>query len=409
MRIAFISQYFFPESFSNNEITKDLVKRSHDVDVITCVPNYPEGVFFPGYSNSSRRSEEWHGVMVHRARTVARGKSSISLLTNYIVFVIFGTWQARKLARSQCPDVSFVSMPSPLTQALVGVYLKKFHAVPLVYWVQDIWPESATHTLGLKHPFIVRPLTALCGWLYRQADLIMTQSAAFQPMIARFGAPDEKIEIFPNTAPDTFARIPQDDIEDAARLDIPDGLRVMFAGNIGESQDFDTLIDTATLLKKSGQVVQWIIVGSGRDMARVQQRIQDEELTESFHFLGRFPEAKMPELFAQADALLVSLRRSDIFALTVPYKIQSYMACGKPILASLDGEGARIVTQANAGLAVPAQSPALFYDAICAFFALSDEERHAFGDNGLAYFQKHYSAKVLYDRLEKALTRVSKR
>ena len=159
MRIAYISQYFYPEQFSNNALARSLVDKGHDVDVITCVPNYPEGVFTDGYSNKTRREDDWCGVRIHRAWTIARGQRAIQLIANYLAFVVTGIWTARKVARKHRPDISFVSMPSPVFQALVGIYLKRRFKVPLVYWVQDIWPESATYSLNLRSPVIIKPLT----------------------------------------------------------------------------------------------------------------------------------------------------------------------------------------------------------------------------------------------------------
>lgn len=171
MHIAFVTQYFYPEQFSNNSIASWLSSEGHDVDVFSCVPNYPGGTFFEGYSNRQRREEEWQGVHIHRTRTVARGESSIRLALNFLTYPIAAAFTMRRALKGQKPDVSFVSMPSPLTQALAGLWLRFRKGTPCVYWVQDIWPESLLVTLGLKSPLVVRPLMALCGWIYRRADL----------------------------------------------------------------------------------------------------------------------------------------------------------------------------------------------------------------------------------------------
>ncbi|WP_421699511.1 glycosyltransferase family 4 protein [Ancylobacter sp.] len=401
MRIAFISQYFFPEQFSNTAIARDLVARGHQVHVFTCVPNYPAGVFFEGYSNALRREENWEGMRISRVYTFPRGKTAAALLLNFLAFPVAASWTlSRRLAPAA--DVSFVSMPSPLLQAFAGLFLRWRTGTPCVYWVQDIWPESVTYTLGIHNRAVVGLLNALCGWLYRRADIVMIQSAAFHSMIARFGVPEERIRLLPNTAPDSYVPMAPQDAPEYAGIVPQDGFRLMFAGNIGESQDFDTLIAAAGLLRARYDL-RWVIVGSGRDQARAQKLIAERGLKDRFHFLGRFPETEMPKLFAHADAMLVSLKDIPIFSLTVPYKVQCYMACGKPILASLSGEGARIIEEAEAGLAVPAGRPEALADAITRMMDTDPEARAAYADNGRRYFEAHYSPEQVYGALECAL------
>lgn len=398
MHIVLISQYFFPEQFSNNAIARELVKRGHAVEAVTCVPNYPAGTFFPGYSNAERREENWEGVSIHRARTVARGKSALSLLANYLVYPLAASWTMFRKLRKR-PDVSFVSMPSPLLQALAGIVLKWRTGTPCVYWVQDIWPESATYTLNIRNPLIVRALNALCGWIYRQADLILVQSAGFPDMIARFGVPQDRIRVFPNTAPDTYRPVSSGDAPEQKSLVPQTGFRLMFAGNIGESQDFDTLIGAALRLKARTDLT-WVIVGSGRDEERVRRKIAELDIESAFVFVGRHPEESMPYFFAHADALIVSLKDTPIFSLTVPYKVQCYLACGKPIVAALNGEGARIVREAGAGMVAPASDPEALAAAIAEMMDAGEEARQAMGRSGRAYFDAHYAASIVYGKLE---------
>lgn len=401
MRIAFISQYFYPEQFSNNAIARDLVRRGHEVHAFPCVPNYPVGRFFEGYSNRKRREEHWEGVRISRAFTMPRGRNALSLIANYITYPIAASWTMLRKLR-QRPDVSFVSMPSPLFQAFAGIFLRWRTGTPCVYWVQDIWPESATYTLGLHNRLIVGLLKAVCGWLYRQADIVMVQSAAFQDIIMRFGVPSERIRVLPNTAPESYFPLFPEQAQDYARLVPLRGFRLMFAGNIGESQDFDTIIAAAALLRER-EDLHWLIVGSGRDEERVKRLVAKSGLNDRFHFLGRHPEEEMPKFFAHADAMLVSLKDIPIFALTVPYKIQSYMACAKPIIASLNGEGARIVNESGAGFAVAAGRPQALAEAILRMMTTDPASRASYAANSRSYFEANYSSAKIYGDLERAL------
>jgi len=406
MKIALISQYFYPETFSNNEIAKYLVSQGHAVDAICCVPNYPAGVFFSGYSNQVRRSEVWEGVNIFRVRTVPRGSKSWQLLLNYLFYPFAAIWTFLTCARTQY-SVSLVSMPSPLSQAFAGVYLKYVRGVPLVYWVQDIWPESAVYTLDIKSPFLIRPLSWICGWLYRRADLILVQSEAFPDMITRFRVPLDRISTFPNTAPESYQPLPRGTPPEPIR-DLPSTkFRVMFAGNIGESQDFDTLLDAAKIVRKHKEI-QFIIVGSGRDLERVQKRVEQEGLQDCVFFLGRHPEEEMPNYFSQADVMLVSLKDNPIFSLTVPYKLQCYLACGKPVIASLKGEGARILNLANAGISVDPEQPQALSDAILKLSNMSKHHLTTLGFNGRSYFNEIYNKQIVFGKLERDLKSISR-
>ncbi len=245
-------------------------------------------------------------------------------------------------------------------------------------------------------------LNKICGWLYRRVDIMLVQSAAFHQMMTRFGIPSERIRVLPNTAPDGYQPYTAAEASKFADRVPANGFRLMFAGNIGESQDFDTLIAAADILRDRDDL-HWLIVGSGRDEARVRRLIEEKHLEARFTFLGRHPEEAMPKLFAHADAMLVSLKDIPIFALTVPYKVQCYMACGKPIIGSINGEGARIIDEAKAGLTANASKPAELASAIRQMMEMSSDERGRFAANARQYYEENFSTDKVYADLEKAL------
>lgn len=400
MKVLFISQYFFPEQMSNNNLAKQLAARRHQVSVYTAVPNYPAGEFFEGYSNSERRTDTWEGVDIWRGRTVARGKGRLQLIVNYMVFPL--TVGLKVILGKGKPDIIFVSQLSPILMVIPGIFQKWKTGTGLVYWVQDLWPESATYTLGVRNKLVVGLLESLCGYLYRQADIVLVQSAAFRQKMLQFGVPDDRIRVLPNTAPQSYRPLALAEAPEYNDCIPQDGFRLMFAGNIGESQDFDTIIHAAELLRDCDEL-HWVIVGSGRDEERVRRVIAERGLGERFYFLGRFPEDEMPKLFAHADAMLVSLKNTPIFGLTVPYKVQCYLACGKPVLASLNGEGARIISESGAGIAVDAERPELLAGAIRQMLNESPDQRDRFGKAARRYFDQNYAADIVYEKLESAL------
>lgn len=401
LSVVFVSQYFFPEQFSVNAMVEDLVQRGHQLTVLTGVPNYGRASFFDGYSNRECRDEDWRGARVLRAWSVARGKSKLRLLLNYLTFPITGTWMAYRRFH-QRPDVIFVSLLSPVFQALPAIFLSWYHRAPLVYWVQDIWPESVIHTLHLRNRFAISVLTAVCRWIFVRADMVLVQSEAFPPMVTRFGVPADRIHVLPNTAPQMYQPLDAASAPQICDLMPKAGFTLMFAGNIGESQDFDTLLDVACLLRDR-KAVHWVIIGSGRDLDRVRAKVAELGLEDQFHLLGRYPEEDMPRFFSQADALIVSLRENDIFNLTVPYKIQCYMACGKPILAAISGEGARVIKQSAGGIVVRPSQPAEMAEAIRLLMDLSLDARQNMGRQARTYFDRHYKRDLVYGDLERWL------
>lgn len=406
MKISFISQYFFPEQFSNNSIARHLVSLGCEVKATVCVPNYPAGIFFDGYSNSERRRETWEGIEIERVRTIPRGKSTLSMMGNYLGYVFAAS--LRVLLSGDRPDVIFVSEPSPVTQILPAVLQRLRTGAPIVCWVQDIWPESATLTLGTDSPLIVKPLGWLSSWLYRKPDLVLIQSPAFRPMLERFGIPPAKICVFPNTAPDGFEPLNPTDAPAQAALVPQSGFRVMFSGNIGESQDFDVIVSAAERLRKCSDL-SWVIVGSGRDMTRVKALVEEKGLSDRFFFLGRHPEARMPLFFAHADALIVTLKDLPIFALTVPYKVQCYLACGRPVIAALAGEGRRTIETARAGLVSAPGDPDALATSVKRMMDMNEAKRREYGANARTFFEENYAASQVYDLLEDWLLKIRKK
>lgn len=399
LNIVLISQYFHPEPFSNSVIALDLHRRGHLVRVVTGVPNYGRPAFFEGYSNRHRRHEDWGGIKVYRARSVARKTGKARLIANYLTFPLTATWTVLTKLRSHKPDVIFVSIPSPPFQILPGIVLKWLHGVPMVVWVQDLWPDTAVHVLNLRSGLGLGLLNFVCRWLHRRADLLLAQSPAMVPLLQEQGISLGRIRVLPNTAPETFRPMNPEEAPLEGALLPSDAFRIVFTGNLGESQALDIVIDAAEKLKHHDRI-RWILIGSGRDEARLRERVEALGLSDRVVFLGRHPEERMPKFIAHAQALLVSLRDTPVFQLTVPYKLQGYMACGKPILAALAGEGARIVREARCGLVVPPEDSASLALAVEELMATDEQARRDMGAAARAWFLEHYSAERVFANLE---------
>lgn len=396
MKILVVTQYFWPENFKINDLSIGLKERGHEVVILTGKPNYPEGSFYPGYSFSGRRIEFWNGIKICRTPLFSRGSGrAVPLFLNYFSFAFFASLKVFFLKEKF--DCILVYQPSPITVGIPAIVAKFRFKAPIYFWVQDLWPESLSAAGGITNKLVLWGMNQLTKTIYKYSFKILVQSKGFTSYITKQGVSSGKIVYFPNYA-ESFYKIEEKEGEYLNML--PVGFKIMFAGNIGEAQSFNTLVEAAKILDKEKLPVKWVILGDGRMKAQVSEKIREYKLETCFFLLGSYPSEKMPFFFSCADALIVSLKKNAIFALTIPAKIQSYLACGKPIIGSLDGEGARIINEAKVGFASQSEDSVALAHAIREMFQLPDSERKTFGENARVYFEQEFEREKLLNRFE---------
>ena len=398
MRILVISQYFWPENFRINDLTKGLLERGHQVTVLTGIPNYPDGKFFEGYGFSLNRSENYMGAQVFRVPLVPRGSGgSLRLILNYFSFAFFSCLLAPYLCRGKY-DVIFVFEPSPITVGLPARVMRVLRRAPVLFWVQDLWPESLSATGAINNRRVLKGVRQLVKFVYRGCDRILVTSRAYFPSVIAHGAKSSLIRYFPQSVEELYKPLTLD--ENAPELKIlPEGFRVIFAGNIGVAQSFETIISAAEKLKNVSDI-KFIIIGDGRKRQWVEDEIGKRGLEKTVHLVGRYPLESMPRFFSLADALLVTLKKDPIFSLTIPGKLQSYFACGKTVIAALDGEGARIITEAGAGIVCASEDAEGLATAVMKMYQATKAQREAMGKAGLDYYNAHFNRERLISQLE---------
>ena len=406
MKVLIITQYFWPENFRINDLAEGLRDRGHQVSVLTGKPNYPSGKYFSGYGFFKRNKDSYKDLTVIRVPVIPRGPgTALRLVLNYLSFAAFASLLAPLRCREKV-DVIFVFEPSPVTVGLPALVLKKIHRAPILFWVQDLWPESLSATNMVRSAWILRQVKRLVRYIYAGCDRILVQSRAFVEPIQRLGVDARKIEYFPNSAEELYRPVsPLPGTAECATL--PEGFRVMFAGNIGAAQDFETILAAAEKLKSCADI-HWVVLGDGRMAGWVKKEVSRRGLNGAVHLLGHHPIETMPRFFALADVMLVTLRRDPIFSLTIPSKVQSYLACARPIVAALDGEGARIIREAGAGVAVPAQDADRLAEAVLGLYRMPKAEREAMGASGRAYYLANFERNLLLDRLDGWLRALNK-
>lgn len=405
MKILVISQYYWPESFKINDLTKELVSRGHDVTVYTSLPNYPFGRFFEGYSFfKGPYYEEKDGVKIIRIPQPARGKNKgVKLIFNYLFYGFVGALLAPFRLKKDF-DCIFIYGLSPIFLAIPGIVLKKLWKIPTYFWVTDLWPESLEAAGITRNKSIIYPIRKLTNWIYKNCDKILTTSVGFIEEIKKQGIDKEKLIFWPQWAEPIFNKSnKKNDYEDDQ---FPKGkFVILFAGNIGTSQDMPTIVRAAEILKRSDRIAI-VIVGDGLALKECKDLAKKNELKNIF-FIGRKPLETMPYYFSKSDVLLVSLVDTFLFSITIPSKIQTYLVSKKPILASLNGEGGKLISDWKAGVQVNASSPHDLASAILNLSKMDSGSLREMGEHAYSCYKNLFDREKLITQLEKILQSVN--
>jgi glycosyltransferase involved in cell wall biosynthesis len=399
-----MSQYFWPENFRINEVSKTLLEKGVQLEVLTGKPNYPEGRLYSGYRMWGCQREYFDTALLHRIPLIPRGKKSrFQLAANYLSFIFFGLLCGPWLLRGRRYDAILVHGMSPILQAIPALFLGWIKRVPVIIWVQDLWPDSLSATGYVQNGLVIRLVRRIVRFIYEHADLLLVQSQAFVAPVAAL-AGKTPIVYYPNSVDDAFAMPALD--EPPAIDGLGDGFSVMFAGNIGAAQAVGVIVEAATLLRDHTDI-HFVVLGDGCAREWMLKEMRQRGLV-NLHLPGRFPMETMPGFMQKASALLVTLADRPIFAVTVPNKVQAYLAAGRPIIACLNGEGARLVAEAGAGMAVPAEDARALADTILHLYQMSAGERKELGENGRRFYQQHFDHDRLVDELVKHLHSVTR-
>lgn len=396
MRILVVTQYFWPENFRINDLVSEFCRRNHDVTVLTGYPNYPFGEVLSEFKLNPRAFDKFQGSNVIRVPVISRGRGGLRLALNYLSFILSAIVLGVLRLRSKKFDVIFVFEPSPITVGLPAIFISKIKRTPLAFWVLDLWPETLEAVGVVRSKYILKTIGWLATFIYERCDLILAQSKSFIPQIHRYCKKKIKIEYFPSWSDSTFDFAA---VDLASEIPTKEGVfSIMFAGNIGDAQDFPAILDAAEALKEN-KGVRWLIVGDGRASEWVRSEVIRRGLEHCFLLFGSYPIDRMPSFYKHADALLVSLKEELIFAMTIPGKLQSYLAAGIPVLGMLNGEGAEIIRSSGAGICSPAGDGLALASSIMEMIDMNIEGRLKMGKAGLAFSVKEFNREVLISKL----------
>jgi len=391
MKILVVCQHYWPEPFPLTGVCEELVKRGHSVTVVTDVPNYPMGYIYTEYQGGKNRVQEHNGVRIFRTFTIGRRNNILFRFLNYYSFAISSTLFVNKMREDF--DVVFANQSSPVMMANAALHYARKNRKKCVLYCMDLWPASlAAGGIGEGSP-IYRFFHRVSGKLYRKADRILITSQMFRDYFKNeFSIPEEKIGYLPQYADAMFdAVLPPK--EDDQTVDL------LFAGNVGAAQSLDTVLGAAALLREEAQL-RWHIVGDGSELENLKNKAQHMGL-DNVIFYGRKPLSEMPAYYAKADAMLVTLTGDPFIGMTLPAKVQSYMAAGKPVLAAANGEIPNVIRSAKCGFCAQAEDVQDFANAVKAFLAC--EDKAALGARARAYYEANFTCDKFMERLETEL------
>lgn len=384
-RVLICTNHFYPETFRCNDVAFELVRRGYDVTVLTAIPDYPGGKFFEGYGFFRKRKETVNGVKVIRAFIIPRGNGGVvRLFLNYLSYFISSLLVSLRLGLFGNFDRVIIHETSPVMIGVPAVVVKKLQKAPLYFWVLDLWPESLQAAGGVNNPWVLGFFRRMTTWIYRHSDKILMSSKGFESSILEKGDYADKLIYFPNWADKAL-----DGHSNFILPSLPDGFIAMFAGNMGEAQDFDHIMSAALMLKDNHHI-HFVFVGDGRKRVWVESFCEEHDLKATVHWVGRHPVETMPSFFEKADVMLMTLKDVNIFNLTAPAKLQAYMSASKPILAMMNGEGPRIVAEAQCGRCVPAADAEGLAKALLEMAQMDKSELIEMGRRGTVYQQTHF-------------------
>jgi glycosyltransferase involved in cell wall biosynthesis len=403
MRVLLISQFYPPEPFFRHEIASYLAQRGHRVTTITAFPNYPQGKVYKGYRQRPWQWEEIEGARVLRLPLFPdHSKSGLRRALSYFSFAASASCFGSALCGPA--DVAWVYDP-PLVTGIPALWIKRLRRIPFVFEIQDLWPETLEATGMVRSRAVLRIVDSLADRIYRQASGIIVSAPGMADTLVEKGVARSKVHLIPNWIDETLFRPLPSDPAVAERFGMAGKFNVVFAGNLGLAQCLETVLDAARELSDVHDV-QFVIAGDGVQEKPLKDMTQALRLRNVI-FLGRQPLELMPKLFAASDALLVHLKRDPLFRITIPAKTNAYLACGRPIIMAVEGDAARLVDEARAGVTCKAEDPKGLAEAVRKLHEMDAGQRATLGISGRSYFLQHCAKEVLLPKYERLFSDVA--
>ena len=393
MHILFLTHYFPPEvnapASRTYENAKRWVRSGHQVTVITCAPNHPNGIVYPGYANRLWQWEDKNGIRILRVKTyLSANKGVKKRILNYVSYML-----SAFLLCSLVRRVDIVVSTSPqFFCGLAGFLISRLKRRPWVLEIRDLWPESIIAVGALTNWPTIRALEAVETFIYRKADHVVAVTHAFKRHIRQRGVSSNRISVITNGA--DLERYQPDAKSNAFRTEMQlNGKFVAsYVGTHGMAHGLDTVLRAGHRLQNRDDIV-FLLVGDGAERTRlVEQR--DAMGLENVIMLGQQPKERMPEIIAASDACMVLLRDTALFRTVIPSKIFEAMAMERPIILGVRGESQGIVEACECGISIEPENDAELADAVAELMDHPENGR-ALGKNGRRNVAGRYNRNAL--------------
>lgn len=404
IRVLLLTQWFDPEpTFKGLVFARELIKQGFDVEVVTGFPNYPGGNVYPGYKVRWLQREVIDGVQITRVPLYPNhDQSAIKRVLNYVSFAASSLFYCLFIAKRA--DVMYAYHP-PLTVGIVASLVRLLRRIPVVYDIQDMWPDTLKATGMLNSPGALRVVGAVCNWVYRRVDRLVVLSPGFKRLLLKRDVPDAKVSVIFNWADQASLTAQMGEVP--AALVGADKFRILFAGNMGKAQALDTVLEAADLLQQRGSPVCWVMLGGGVEMERLKAEAAGRQLLNVL-FLPPVPMSEVGAYLQAADALLVHLSKDPLFEITIPSKTQAYMAVGKPLLMAVDGDAAELVKQSGGGVVSESENPQTLATAAEALANSSPDTLAALGQQAQMFYQRHLSLAAGVDQFSELFKQLAR-
>lgn len=390
MRVVLLTQWFDPEpTFKGLTFARELVRQGFEVEVVTGFPNYPGGKVYPGYRISLIQREEIDGVRITRLPLYpSHGGSALGRVANYASFAASSLLYG--LLRMKRPDVIYAYHP-PLTVGVTAALLRLFRRIPIVYDIQDMWPDTLRATGMMNNEKVLSAIEKVCRWVYRRVDHLVVLSPGFKRLLVERGVPERKVEVIYNWCEEEGLNAPVG----ACPHGFPDAnrFRIVFAGNMGKAQALGAVLEAASILAASRPDIYFVLVGSGVELDSLKREVANRALA-NVVFIPRVPMKEVGAILTAADALLVHLKNDPLFAITIPSKTQAYLAIGRPVLMAVPGDAAVLVQSAGCGVSAEAENPQSIAAAAIRLAEMPADERLLMGKRSRDYYWKYLSLSV---------------
>jgi len=401
LNILIVTQYFWPENFKINDLALFFVEKGHKVSVLTGFPNYPKGLIYPEFKKNKKKYNNYKQIKIYRAPIIPRGKSKITLILNYLSFVVSSICFVLFKLKKKNFDIVFTAQYSPVFVALPSILLCKLNNIKHLIWVQDLWPETLLDLKILKKRFLYLLLKNIVGYIYKNSDLILVQSKEFIKII-KINYKVNNIRYMPNWAEDIFLNNNKNKKKISKK-----NFNIVFTGNIGKAQDFNNIIRAAKILKRYKNIY-WNIYGAGSELSFVKQKVISLRLERNFIFHDNKTLNFMPRAMAESDILIITMIKSKFLSQTIPGKFQSYLTAYKPIVGMINGATNKIIKQNKIGLVTSSGNFKDFAKNILKIYKSKPIIREKYKHKAFQYYQSNFDKNVILNNLQCIMREVIK-